>query len=141
MDTLNDNSSVLYIHGIQSSLQRDEVNNVVDILYFMVKRAGAKMRQSGGNHRGSGHWFDEECVESKRKSRKAQRVFKENSDEVRRIKYWESRKKYESVIMKKKAAWQTEEAERINILVRHKDVKKIWEAIRTIVKKWISKMM
>jgi hypothetical protein len=51
------------------------------------------------------------------------------------MRYWESRKKYESVIMKKKAAWQTEEAERINILVRHEDAKKIWEAIRTIVKK------
>jgi hypothetical protein len=53
MDTLNDNSSVLCIHGIQSVLQRDEVNNVVNIVYFMVKRAGAKMRQSGENHRGS----------------------------------------------------------------------------------------
>jgi hypothetical protein len=42
--------------------------------------------------------------------------------------------------VEKKAAWQTEEAERINILVRHKDAKKIWETIRTIVKKWISKM-
>jgi hypothetical protein len=51
MDTLNDNSTVLCIHAIQSLLQRDEVNNVVNILYFMVKRAGAKMRQSGGNHR------------------------------------------------------------------------------------------
>jgi hypothetical protein len=37
--------------------------------------------------------------------------------------------------MKKKAAWQTDEAERINILVRHKEAKKIWEAIRTVVKK------
>jgi hypothetical protein len=43
--------------------------------------------------------------------------------------------------VKEKAAWQTEEAERINILVRHKDAKKIWEAIRTIVKKVDLKMM
>jgi hypothetical protein len=111
------------------------VNNVVDILHFMVKRAGAKMRLSGGNHRGSRHWFDEESIQSKRKSREALRVFKENNDEVSRIKYWESRKKYERVVVKKKAAWQMEEAEHINILVRHKDAKKIWEAIRTVVKK------
>jgi hypothetical protein len=38
MDTLNDNSTVLCIHGIQSLLQRDESNNVQNILYFMVKR-------------------------------------------------------------------------------------------------------
>jgi hypothetical protein len=37
--------------------------------------------------------------------------------------------------VKKKAAWQTEEAECINILVRYKDAKKIWETIRAIVKK------
>jgi hypothetical protein len=36
--------------------------------------------------------------------------------------------------VKKKAAWQTEEALCINILVRHKDAKKIWEAIRAVVK-------
>jgi hypothetical protein len=71
MDNLNDNSSVLCIHGILSLLQRDEVNNVINILYFMVKRAGAKMRQSGGNHRGNQHWFDEECTESKWKLREA----------------------------------------------------------------------
>jgi hypothetical protein len=101
----------------------------------MVKRAGAKMRQPGRNHRGNRHWFDEECIGSKRKSRKALKVFKENNDEVSIIKYWESRKKYESVVVKNKAAWQTEEAERINILVRHTDAKKIREEIRTIVKK------
>jgi hypothetical protein len=60
---------------------------------------------------------------------------------VSRIKYWECRKKYERIVVKRKAAWQTEEAERINILVRHKDAKKIWEVIRSTVKKWISKMM
>jgi hypothetical protein len=51
----------------------------------MVKRAGAKMKQSGGNHRGSQHWFYEECVECKWKSRLALRAFKENNDEGSRI--------------------------------------------------------
>jgi hypothetical protein len=41
--------------------------------------------------------------------------------------------------VKKKAAWQTEEAEHINVLIRHKEAKKIWEAIRIIVKKKIFK--
>jgi hypothetical protein len=91
----------------------------------MTKKAGAKMRQSGGNHRGNRHWFHEECIESKRKSRQSLIVFRENNDEVSRIKYLESRKKYEKIIEKKKAAWQTKEAERTDKLVRHKDVKKI----------------
>jgi hypothetical protein len=36
--------------------------------------------------------------------------------------------------VKKKAAWKMEEAEHINILIRYKQAKKIWEAIRTVVK-------
>jgi hypothetical protein len=50
-------------------------------------------------------------------------------------KYWESRKKYGSVVMKKKAAWQTEEAERMNILVRHKDAKKYGKQSGLLLKK------
>jgi hypothetical protein len=45
------------------------------------------MRQFGGNHRGNQHWFHDKCIESKRKSREALRVFKENNEEVSRIKY------------------------------------------------------
>jgi hypothetical protein len=51
MYALCDDNSVLYILGIQSFLQRGEVNNVVKILGFMVKRAGAKMRQYTGRNR------------------------------------------------------------------------------------------
>jgi hypothetical protein len=49
MHTFKDKSGVLCIYGTQILLQRDEVNNVVNIPYFMVKRAGAKTRKSGGN--------------------------------------------------------------------------------------------
>jgi hypothetical protein len=42
MDTLNNNSSVLCIHGIQSLLQRDEVNNVVNILYLWLRELELK---------------------------------------------------------------------------------------------------
>jgi hypothetical protein len=62
------------------------------------------------------------------------RVFKEN-DNVNSANYWERRKKYERVINKKNAAWQMEKAEHMKILVRQKEAKIIWEAIRTIVKK------
>lgn len=48
---MKDKSGVLCTYGIQSQLQRDDVNEVVNILHFMVKRAGAKMRQSSRNHR------------------------------------------------------------------------------------------
>jgi hypothetical protein len=45
MYTLCDDNNVLCIQGIQSSIQRDKVNNVVKILDFMVKRPGVKIRQ------------------------------------------------------------------------------------------------
>jgi hypothetical protein len=61
MHTLCDDSSVLCIRGIQISLQTGEVNSVVRILVFMVKRAGVKMRQYIGRYGDNFHWFDEEC--------------------------------------------------------------------------------
>jgi hypothetical protein len=77
--TLCDDSSVLCIQGIQSSLQRGELNNVVKILDFMVKRAGAKMRQYTGKNRDKCHWLDEECSENKRMLRRALRGCKEKT--------------------------------------------------------------
>jgi hypothetical protein len=43
----------------------------------MVKRAGARMRQPREKCRGSQHWFDEECLEGRMKSREALKDFKE----------------------------------------------------------------
>jgi hypothetical protein len=57
---LCNDSSVLCIQGINSSLQSGEVNNVERILDFMVKRAGVKMRQYVGKYRDNFHWFHEE---------------------------------------------------------------------------------
>jgi GMP synthase PP-ATPase subunit len=93
MDTLNDKGSVLCVYVIQALLQSDEVNNVVNMLYFMVNEGGVKMRQSGEKCRGNRHWSDEESTESKRKSRETLKDFNENINKASRIKYWESRKK------------------------------------------------
>lgn len=87
MDSLNENSSALCIYGIQSLLQREKANNVVNIsIVFMVKRVEVKTRQSGGNCRGNRHSFDDECIEIKRKSREALRGFKESNYEISKIK-------------------------------------------------------
>jgi hypothetical protein len=48
-----------------------------DLMYgFVVKTAGAKMRQYTGRNRDKCHWFDEECNENKRMLRRALRDFK-----------------------------------------------------------------
>jgi hypothetical protein len=62
MDTLNDNDSVLCVYVIQALLQRYDVNNVVNVLYFMVNKGGVKMRQSGGKCRGNRNWKSREAV-------------------------------------------------------------------------------
>jgi hypothetical protein len=73
---LCNDSSVLCIQGINSSLQSGEVNNVERILDFMVKRAGVKMRHYVGKYRDNFHWFYEDCSENKRMLRRALRDFK-----------------------------------------------------------------
>jgi hypothetical protein len=37
------------VHGIESLLQRYVINNVINIMHFIIKRAGAKTRLSGEN--------------------------------------------------------------------------------------------
>jgi hypothetical protein len=102
MYTLCDDNSVLYILGIQSFLQRGEVNNVVKILGFMVKRAGAKMRQYTGRNRDKCHWFDEECSENKRMLGRAWEDFKAKNYEESRIKYWVCRNRYAKILEHKR---------------------------------------
>jgi hypothetical protein len=107
------------MYGIQFLLQSNEVNNVVNILvYFMVKKAGARTRQPKGKCRGSQHWSDEECMIGRRNSREALKGFKDKNYKARRIKYWDSRKRYERTLENKKAAWQAKEAEQIDNLFR-----------------------
>lgn len=46
-------------------LQTYDVNNAVNVLYFMAKRDGVKTSQPGEKMQRTQHWFDEECMESK----------------------------------------------------------------------------
>jgi hypothetical protein len=89
----------------------------------------------GRRYRKKKHWFDEECMEKRRITREAIRKFKGQDDDENRIEYWENRKAYERIVEKKRCRWQEKEAEYINKLVKGKEIKKIWEAIRTITGK------
>jgi hypothetical protein len=142
MYILCDDNSVLCIQEIQSSLQRGEFNNVVKILGFMVKTAGAKMRQYTGRNRDKFHLFDEECNENKRMLRRALRDFKAKNDEESRIKYWVCRNRYAKILEHKRKVWQAKEVECINTVVRQKNIKKVWEEIRNIVikREFVSKV-
>jgi hypothetical protein len=47
IDCLNDNVSSLYIYGVQFCLQNSSVEEAVNILYCMIRRAGGKMEHRG----------------------------------------------------------------------------------------------
>jgi YesN/AraC family two-component response regulator len=51
------------------------------------------------------------------------------------MKYWVCRNRYAKILEHKRKAWQAKEVERINTVVRQKNIKKVWEEIRNIVKK------
>jgi hypothetical protein len=80
------------------------------------------------------HWFDEECWEKRRETRVALRKFKEKDYDISRTEYWAKRKSYERMVGKKRCIWQEKEAEYINKLVCEKDIKKIWKAVRKMVR-------
>jgi hypothetical protein len=93
------------------------------------------MRQYTGRNRDKCHSFGEECSENKRTLRRALRDFKAKNDEESRIKYWVCRKRYAKILEHRRKVWQAKEVERINTVVRQKNNKKVWEKIRSTVKK------
>jgi hypothetical protein len=135
LDITNSNINEYCMYRIKLLLQNGKINEAQNILLFSLRRAGAKMRCDGKKYRKKEHRFDEECTEKKREAKEALRKFKEKVDDESRIAYWEKRKAYEIPVEKKSCIWQEKEAECINKLVREKEMKKIWEAIRNITRK------
>jgi hypothetical protein len=109
---------VVYMYGIENSLQKEEINNAINILYHVVKRAGDGMLCVTVQYRKKEHWFDEECLKRKRETTDALRDFREKNNGTSRIKYWESRMLCEKILKDKRNIWQEKEAEDINKLVR-----------------------
>jgi hypothetical protein len=99
-----------------------------------VRRAGAKMRCDRRMVRRKEHWFDVECGEKRRQTRMALKKFKEKDDDISRTDYWAKSKEYERLVGEKRGIWQEKEAEYINKLVYGKYIKKIWKAVRKIVR-------
>jgi hypothetical protein len=62
--------------GIKLLLQNGKTNEAQNILIFLVRRAGAKMRFVGRRYRKKEHWFDEECMDKRREMKEALRKFK-----------------------------------------------------------------
>jgi hypothetical protein len=84
------------------------VEEAVNILYCMIKRAEMKMEHRGKVYKELDHWYDEEC----------QWKNKETKVTLKEYKYRDDKK-----------------SEFINDLIKQKDVKKIWEVVRNLVKK------
>lgn len=51
-----------FIYGITSLLQKDKINEVLNILYFilLIKRDGVKRSCAGKKHRRKEYWLTEE---------------------------------------------------------------------------------
>jgi hypothetical protein len=56
-------------------------------------------------------------------------------DDASRFKYWECRKESYNILEKRKKSWQEKQSEFLNNLIKQKEIKKIWEAVRNILKK------
>jgi hypothetical protein len=99
----------------------------------MVRRAGRKMEHRGKVCKELDHWYDEEIQRKRKKVGLKEYKYRDN-DEYRGN-YWECRKEYEKLVETKCKRWQDKIPEFINDLVKQKDVKRILEAVRSIVKK------
>jgi hypothetical protein len=101
----------------------------------VIKKNGHKMKFSGRKYSKAEYWFDEECMLNKKETKMTLVEYKVKDDDVSRFKYWECRKEYYNILVKKKKSWQEKQSEFLNNLIKQKEVKKIWEAVRNILKK------
>jgi hypothetical protein len=100
----------------------------------MIRRTGRKMEYRG-ICKELDHWYDEEYPWKKKETKVALKEYKYRDDGEYRGKYWGCRKEYEKLLETKRKGWQDKKSEFINYLIKQKDVKRIWEAFRCIVKK------
>jgi hypothetical protein len=70
----------------------------------------------------------------KKETKVALKEYKYRGDEYGG-KYWEYRKEYEKLLETKCKRWQDKRSEFINDFIKQKDIKRIWEAVRSIVNK------
>jgi hypothetical protein len=74
-------------------------------------------------------------MKKKRETRDALRDFRDKNDGTIRIQYWKRRKLYEKILQYKRNIWQKKEAEEINKLAKRKEINKLRQAIRKLVRK------
>jgi hypothetical protein len=63
------------------------MNEPLNIIYFLVKRAVANMRCTGMKYRMKDRCFEEECMEKMKETKKTLRKFKEKDADESRIEY------------------------------------------------------
>jgi hypothetical protein len=69
-------------------LQKDKINEALNILHFLVKRTETNMRCSDVKYRQTKHCFDEECMEKMEQTKETLRKFKDKDADESRIEYW-----------------------------------------------------
>jgi hypothetical protein len=133
LDIMNSNVNEYCMQVIRYFLQKDQINEAYSLFLFSVRRAGARMRCARRMFSRKRHWFDE-CWEIRMQTRVALRKFKEKDDDISRTEYWAKRKACEKIVGKKRCIWQEKEVEYINKLDCENEIKKIWKAVRKIVR-------
>jgi hypothetical protein len=135
VENLKSNQIQLCMGGIESALQESTIDRTLNILRFAIEKAGHKIKFSGRKYNKAEHWFDEECELKETETKMTLVEYKVKDYDVSRFKYWKCRKEYYSILEKKKKSWQEKQSEFLNNLIKQKEVKKIWGAVRNILKK------
>jgi hypothetical protein len=74
MNNLDDNESLLCMHGVQSSLQSSGIVEAENMLHVMDERAARKTEYRHMTQKERDHWYDEEC-QRKRTETKLKFIF------------------------------------------------------------------
>ena len=131
--SINDEGAELLRIGINWHLDIGRLEGAIELLYNVVRRGGSE-EVKGGMGKGKGRkWFDEECMEGRKKLRISMREWKKVNEEKNRLEYLEVKEQYREILKRKKEIYNAKESEKINKLLKENDTKGIWNFIKGAV--------
>ncbi|KAJ4428589.1 hypothetical protein ANN_24633 [Periplaneta americana] len=120
---LEDKMSVLQQMGIQKAIANN-LDKAVKLLYHSIERASRSMMHSLNGQRKieNGSWYDLECIESKKRYKKAYRKWRGSNSRDDKKAFLNLKKEYKDLLLVKKKTFAKNELNKLNVLISNNNI-------------------
>ena len=119
--------------GIQDAVTKGKVDEAVNMLYGVIRRAGWEMEIKTRKFKEWDYWYDEQCTGKRRDVKMALKEYKKRDDGKSKNRC-SCKKEYVKLLEEKNQRWQEKKSEQMNYLIKQKDARKIWVTVKNILR-------